>query len=237
MFPEPRGNKKKKKKWKRVTLFLKDNFLAWRVWEARRVISPDPTWSVPLSSPLPVATLPVTFVRRRSSPPKLGSEWERGWFPQLSSTLMAQDPFVSVAIGYCPLVSRYQLGIVSACHWFPQPTRPDLEVSGEGTQMVPHQPAISLANSHHPIYSLAAAFADWSIKCLLFVFKLLPFGVLRVAVSQSQCRKSYQIPTPSLASPVLGLHLNWWPTAKVINSAPHFVTGKINTISCTSRSL
>lgn len=71
-----------------------------------------------------------------------------------------------------------------------RPSPPDLawEVGGEGCPQVPHQPAISLANSHHLIYRLAPAFADGSIKCLLFGFKLLLFGVLRVPVSQSQCR-------------------------------------------------
>lgn len=53
-------------------------------------------------------------------------------------------------------------------------------------------------------------------------------------MSQSQCRKSHQIPMSRLGSHVLGLHLNWRPTAEVTNSVPHFITGKINTILCAS---
>ena len=141
-------------------MFLKGNFLAWRGWGACRVISPNPTWSLPLPSPNPDASLPVTFVRRRSTPPKSGSAPERAWSPPVPSSLMAQEPFVSGASWDCALVSRYQRGRISAHHRSPQPARPGLEVSGKWGPLVPHQPAISVANSHHPIYRLAAAFAE-----------------------------------------------------------------------------
>lgn len=158
MFPEPRGNKKKKTKGKGSDFGFErqlpglEGLRGMQGYLPKSHLEPVP----PLTKPWCFLACNICEKKVRLS--KIRVSIRRG----LVTPCAFHPDGPGVFCEWCQLGLCFGEQIQSMLPT--APTTPGLEVSGERSPPMPHQPVISLANSHHSTDRLAAAFADSSIK-------------------------------------------------------------------------
>lgn len=121
----------------------------------------------------PLTTLIPLWVKHlwEGPPSNITISVRKGLVTPVPPILMVQEPSVSVPAGTVLWWSdsSWEVSMIITA-----PARPVLELGGERVPSFPQQPVTSAAASHHPVCRRPAAFAEWSIKYLLFIYKLLP---------------------------------------------------------------